>query len=96
LSVNISFAGFVYNKDGSLYNDDVFYQSFFYPVNPSSSTQKWNNVRTTESNGYYALNLGDGDFLSQTGVINYGDKVLIVFWTGSDNRLAFCVDIPEW
>jgi hypothetical protein len=96
LSVNISFAGFVYDKDGVLSSDNVFYQSFFYPVNPASSAQKWNSVRTTETNGYYALNLGDGDFLSQTGIINSGDKVLIVFWTGSDNRLAFCVDIPEW
>lgn len=96
MALNITFDGYAYRSSGSLSNVDVQYQAFFYKVNAGSSSSTWNNVRTVEATGYYNCNLGDVDFLSQTGNASAGDKVIIVFWrTGSDRNVT-CPTMDEW
>ncbi len=91
MSLNITFDGYVYDKDNVLGNSDIKYQGFFFPNGTASSSSTWNNVRTVESSGYYSCNLGDADWLSQSGVVLSNAKVLIVFWRGDTNdRNSLC------
>ena len=97
MALNISFDGYVYFGNSSLSNANVAYQAYFYHVNSGSSTSTWNDVRIVESTGYYSFNLGDGDFLSQTGSGSSGDVVLIVFWSPvTADRLDACSSLNEW
>ena len=99
MSLNKTFDGFVSEENGTLANGTVSYQGFFYKVNGSSSPSTWNNVRTVEtggSAGYYNINLGDADWLSQTGTAAAGDIIVIVFWKGGSDRTANCSILQEW
>lgn len=99
MALNVTFAGFASRNSGSLGNGDIQYQAYFYKVNAGSSSSKWNNVRTIESGaskGYWSCNLGDGDWLTQSGNIAAGDKVIIVFWRTGNDRNANCLILDEW
>jgi hypothetical protein len=47
-------------------------------------TGKWNDVRYSDYN-QYSCNLGDGDWLTQTGEVFNGDEVILVFWDSDEN-----------
>ena len=97
MALNITFDGFVYNEDGSLSSADVAYQAYFYKANSGSSNSKWNNTRIIEATGYYNINLGDGDWLSQDGSAAAGDVVVIVFWSPtSADRMDSCSSLTKW
>lgn len=96
MALNVAFDGFVYDNESVLSNNDIYYQAFFYPNGTSSSPQKWNDIRVVESTGYYSCNLGDSLWLGQEGISIVGAKVIIVFWSGSSNRLESCSLINEW
>jgi len=96
MALNITLDGFCSRDSGSLTNADVQYQGFFYKVNSGSSASTWNTVRTVEASGYWNINLGDGDWLTQDGSAAAGDRVLIVFWRTGSNRNADCVSMDEW
>ena len=99
MALNISIAGFAYDKDSAISNLDIKYQSYFYKNNTASSDSKWNDVRTVENTGYYSVNLGDADWLGQEATALNGAKVLIVFWKGTplgDDRNTTCSILEEW
>ena len=96
MSLNISFAGFVYDKDSILGNANIYYQAYFYSNGTASSSSKWNSTKIIEPTGYFSFNLGDGDFLSQTGSALPGSKVVLVFWKGSSDRTSGCSLLTEW
>ena len=77
MALNVTFDGYSYFGDNSISNSNVSYQAYFYKVNSGSSTSAWNTVRTVESTGYWNVNLGDGDWLGQTGVASSGDIVIL-------------------
>jgi hypothetical protein len=95
MALNITFAGYVYNNEGIIGNNNIAYQAYFYKSNSGSSSSKWNTKRIIESSGYYSCNLGDGDWLSQTGTASTGDIVLIVFWSPTSSERA-STNISEW
>jgi len=45
----------------------------------------WNSVRTSSFN-QYNINLGDADWLTQSGEALIGDKVILVFWQSGTDR----------
>lgn len=93
--LNIGFAGFVYDNSDVLGNVNIKYQAYFRKVNSSSSSSAWGTVKTIDANGYYSLNLGDGDFLTQSGIASTGDKVVIVFWKPTtEGRTSY--GLVEW
>lgn len=95
MALNITFAGYVHKDDESIGNADIAYQAYFYKINSGSSASKWNSKRVIETSGYYSCNLGDGDWLSQTGTASSGDIVLILFWTPTtDSRSS--INMLEW
>jgi len=96
MSLNITFDGYAYDKDSSIGNADIYYQAYFYNNGTSSSTSKWNDVRLIENSGYWNFNLGDSDFLGQTGVVLSGSKLVVVFWKGAADRTADCGVLTEW
>jgi hypothetical protein len=96
MSLNITFDGYVSLDDGTLSNSNVQYQAYFYKIGAGSSPSTWNDVRTVESTGYYNCNLGDGTWLSQTGNVAPGDKVIIVFWRGGNRMGTDCSVLDEW
>ena len=96
MALNITFDGFCSRNSGSLSNLNVQYQGFFYKVNYGSSSSTWNNVRVVEATGYWNINLGDGDWLTQEGSASAGDRVVIVFWRTGLDRNAACPAIDEW
>jgi len=102
MALNVTFDGFVYDNSEILCDNTCKYQAFFYKVNSGSSSSQWNDVRYAESGastGYYSFNLGDGDFLGQTGNASSGDKVVVVFWVGDgEDRNALCsgTGLSEW
>jgi len=97
MSLNITFDGYNYLGNGSLSNSNVRYQAYFLKQNSGSSPSKWNAERIVESTGYWNVNLGDGDWLGQTGDVNDGDRVTVVFWMPviSDN-LDACSQLTQW
>jgi hypothetical protein len=96
MAINVTFDGFCYLDDGSLSSSNVFYQAFFYGVNPASSVNTWNAVRTVEASGYWNINLGDGDWLTQDGSAGINDKVIVVFWQGGDRMGTDCSVLGAW
>lgn len=95
MALNITFAGYVYKNNDAIGNADIAYQAYFYKINSGSSTSKWNSKRVIETSGYYSCNLGDGDWLSQTGTASDGDVVLILFWMPTTvDRLS--TNMSEW
>ena len=78
--LNITFTGNVFNSLLTQYSgDEVAYQALYY--SPSLDIYKWSDKRLTEL-GKYNINLGDSDWLDQTGSNPYnGDKFIICFWT---------------
>jgi len=99
MALNITFGGYVYNKDSVTSNLDVNYQGFFFPNGTASSSSKWNDVRTVESTGYYNINLGDADWLGQEGTALSNSIVVLVFWKSSPlttDRNALCGVLTEW
>lgn len=97
MALNITFDGFCYLEDNSLSNSNVYYQGLFYPNGTASSSTTWNNVRIVENTGYYNINLGDGDWLTQEGTALSNAKVVIVFWKGSStNRNDVCANMEQW
>jgi len=101
MALNITLDGFCYLNDGStLADSNVRYQAYFRHINSGSSPSKWNNIRVVEGGteaGYYSLNLGDGDFLTQDGSAGAGDVVVVVFWRPiTAGRLDGCGPLVEW
>ena len=47
-------------------------------------TGTWNDVKLSDYN-QYSCNLGDGDWLTQTGEVFSGDKVILVFWNSDED-----------
>jgi len=101
VALNLTCDGFTKLDDGvTLADANVKYQAYFYKVNSGSSSSTWNDVRTVEggaSKGYYSFNLGDGDFLTQTGSASTGDVIIVVFWKPTTaDRLDSCGPLTEW
>lgn len=96
MALNVTFDGFCSLDDGTMSNLNVQYQAYFRKVGAGSSPSKWNNVRTVENTGYWNINLGDGDWLTQDGNVAAGDKVVIVFWKGGDRMGTDCSVLDEW
>jgi len=96
MSLNITFDGRTYDKDTNIGNSSIYYQGYFYKGQTASSASKWNNVRSCEASGYFNINLGDADWLTQDGVALSDARVVIVFWKGDPNRLADCGLLTEW
>ena len=99
MALNKTFDGFCSEESGSVADGTVSYQAYFRKVNGSSSPSQWNDVRTVESAGsagYYNCNLGDNDWLGQTGTAAAGDIIVIVFWKGGSDRTANCSVLQEW
>ena len=97
MALNVTIDGFVYKEDNSLSASDVSYQAYFYKANSGSSNSKWNNTRVVEATGYYSVNLGDGDWLTQDGSASNGDVIIIVFWSpASSDRMDTCSSLVEW
>jgi len=96
MALNITFDGFCSLDDSTMSNLNVKYQAYFHSVNFGSSPSAWNNVRTVESTGYWNVNLGDGDWLTQSGQQAPGDRVIIVFWRGGDRMGTDCSVLGEW
>lgn len=97
MALNITTDGFVYMEDGGLSSLNVAYQAYFYKVNGGSSPSSWNNKRIVENTGYFNVNLGDGDWLTQDGSASSGDHIIIVFWSpASSDRLDACDQLTEW
>lgn len=89
--------GFAYMESGSLSVSTVAYQAYFYKANAGSSPSKWNNKRIVEATGYWNINLGDGDWLTQDGSASTGDHIIVVFWSpASADRLDACGSLTEW
>lgn len=94
---NTVFQGNVYKSGGTKYlptDPDVRFQAYFYKVNDSSSPSAWSGERLTER-GQYSINLGDSDFLDQSGIALPGDKVVLVFWTPNTSARTD-LDLVEW
>ena len=97
MALNITFDGFCYKDNGSLSSSDVAYQAYFYKANSGSSNSAWNSTRIVENTGYWNINLGDGDWLTQDGSAASGDVVIVVFWSPtSSDRLDVCSQLTEW
>lgn len=97
MALNITMDGYCYFGDSSISNSNVSYQAYFYHVNSGSSSSTWNNVHLVEATGYWNINLGDGDFLTQEGSASSGDVVVLVFWSPtSAGRLDTCPSLNEW
>ncbi len=96
MALNISFDGYVHDKDTTLCSGVVYYQGLFAPAGTASSPLTWSDRRTIESSGYYSINLGDSTFLNQDGVALDGSVVIISFWSGTPNRSDDCSLIEEW
>jgi len=100
VALNIVIDGYVYDGTGSLCDGTVAYQAYFYKTNAGSSNSKWNNTRIVESGlsaGYYNINLGDGDWLTQDGSASSNDVVIVVFWDPeTSDRMDACSLLNEW
>lgn len=61
-------------------NNDIncYYQGYHV------RTGTWNEVKMSEFN-QYSCNLGDGDWLTQTGEVFSGDDVILVFWVSEND-----------
>lgn len=97
MALNITLDGFVYDGDGNITSSNVAYQAYFYKVGAGSSPSKWNNKRVVENTGYWNINLGDGDWLTQDGNAASSDEVIIVFWSPhTADRMDSCAQLDEW
>jgi len=97
MALNITFDGFTYMEDGGLSSLNVAYQAFFHKVNAGSSSDQWNQRRVVENTGYWNINLGDGDWLTQDGNAASGDVITVFFWApATADRLDDCTQLEEW
>ncbi len=99
MALNITIDGYCRLNDDALSNVNVKYQGLFEPNGTASSPTTWNNVRAVEATGYWNINLGDADWLTQDGTALNNAKVIIVFWKGTplgDDRNALCSVLEEW
>ena len=97
MALNVTLNGFLYNEDSSLNTGDAKYQALFYPNGTASSPTTWNDVRSVEVTGYWNVNLGDGDWLTQDGTAISNSKIVIVFWRGATtDRNDDCSTLIEW
>ncbi len=96
MATNITFDGFVYDKDTALGDSTIYYQAYFYINGTASSPSKFNTVRQCEASAYYSCNLGDSDFLGQESTVLVNSKVVLVFWKGGSDRIADCGILTEW
>jgi len=96
MALNVTFDGFCSLDDGTMSNLNVQYQAYFYKVGGGSSPSTWNDERVVEATGYWNINLGDGDWLSQDGAAAIGDKVIVVFWRGGTRMSSNCSLLAEW
>jgi len=92
--LNITFAGNVFDSNEDQYvGNEVAYQALFY--SPSSDYYKWNDIHLTEL-GKYNINLGDGDWLTQSGYTpSLNDKIIICFWVDNTKNRSD-LDITKW
>ena len=87
MALNINFSGNVYRHDGTIGNNDIYYRVYFRKVNASSSNSQWDTyksvegqTRKCESTGFFSFNLGDAGILTQDGVVNDNDEVIVTFF----------------
>ena len=97
MSLNVTFAGYVYLENNTLANSNVYFQALWYPNGTASSPTTWSDVRLCENTGYWSINGGDALWLSQDGVMLANGKVIIVFWKGfTTDRNSNCLLIEQW
>lgn len=66
-------------KDENENDINCYYQGYHV------RTGTWNDVRFSDYN-QYSCNLGDGDWLTQTGEVFTGDTVILVFWNSNEGN----------
>jgi len=89
--LNVTFAGNIFDSIENQYiGNEVAYQALYY----SNGTITWNSIHLSEL-GKYNINLGDGDWLTQSGNVSNGDKVIICFWTNNTKNRSD-LDLTEW
>jgi len=97
MALNVTIDGFCALSDGSPSNANVRYQCFFYENGTGSSPSTWNDVRVVENSSYFNCNLGDLDFLGQTGLVMNDSRIIVVFWRGPTiDRNSLCTLMEEW
>lgn len=80
MSLNVGFSGKIYDETNQLIDANIYGYSV---------TQKvWSSAYTSQYNTY-ACNLGDGCWLSQTGIATIGDKILLKFKSLDNTRIGF-------
>lgn len=96
MALNITFDGYVYDKDSVIAGTTTYYQAYFYANGTASSPSTWSNTFSCDAVGYYNFNLGDASWLGQEGSALSGSKVVLVFWKGSSDRTDDCDVLTEW
>ena len=85
MALNITFTGTIYDEN------DVALQNVTYRGYHKESTV-WSGAKVNTTETQYNFNLGDGDWLTQTGSAGSGDTVMIIFETDeasvTDRRFA--------
>lgn len=94
--LNITFDGYILHFHGGAAVPNAYYQAYFQSRNAGSSSSRWGPVKQADANGYYNFNLGDGDFLTQDGVAQANDRVIICAWTGSPDRTSLANDMAAF
>ncbi len=51
----------------------------------STNISRWSEIRDTEY-GQFNVNFGDGDLNTQSGSVSIGHVLLVVFWTGGEDK----------
>ena len=77
---DLTFAGFIYDKDNVLAPAGTKYQGLFIKVNPDSAPSAYSSVRTLGGDSYYSIDIGDGDWLGTEAIWGPGDIVIIMYW----------------
>lgn len=95
MSVNITFAGNVYDDNSVMFSaDEVRYQVYFHHTNSGSSPSAWGTAINTIL-GQYNINLAD--VIGTDGSAGPGDVVILVFWApNSADRSDDCILLNMW
>ena len=93
--MNIAFNGDIYYEDNTLATN-VAYRLYFKRNNTGSSPSTWSDIRYTEIGlNQFNINLGDPDLLTNDGIANANDEVLILYWIPmQEDQYSF--DLLQW
>lgn len=83
MALNVTFVADIVDENENLI--DCSYKGFAYPQNI------WSGEQTTEFN-QANINLGSGDWLTQTGAVSIGDIVVLKFYTSNYERFS-CIKV---